>query len=289
MILNEGGSMPGVGPIHIDEIEPTISALEKALGINLKDNVLGSVGKKEFSGDIDIAIDIDPKKKDEFLQRLKKSPVVVDIKDGSAIMTSVDIVNYDPEKQTSKPRTGKVQVDFMPGNPSWMKSFYHAPHEKDSKYKGVFRNLMIAAITFVYEVETSEETTEDGRPLEVERWMWSVNNGLIRVIRKPKPKANGKGYTQQNINEPIGKPIKDMDKVAQTLGLGSAEDLYSFETMLAAIEKNYPSDMVAKVKEQFVNNSTVQDIGVPDELRQKTESLADKNFNRIQELIGRMR
>ena len=289
MILNEGGSMPGVGPIHIDEIEPTISALEKALGINLKDNVLGSVGKKEFSGDIDIAIDIDPKKKDEFLQRLKKSPVVVDIKDGSAIMTSVDIVNYDPEKQTSKPRTGKVQVDFMPGNPSWMKSFYHAPHEKDSKYKGVFRNLMIAAITFVYEVETSEETTEDGRPLEVERWMWSVNNGLIRVIRKPKPKANGKGYTQQNINEPIGKPIKDMDKVAQTLGLGSAEDLYSFETMLAAIDKNYPSDMVAKVKEQFVNNSTVQDIGVPDELRQKTESLADKNFNRIQELIGRMR
>jgi hypothetical protein len=80
-----------------------------------------------------------------------------------------------------------------------------------------------------------------------------------------------------------------MDKVAQTLGLGSAEDLYSFETMLSAIEKNYPAEMVTKVKEQFVNNSTVQDIGVPDELQQKTESLADKNYNRIQELVGRMR
>jgi len=44
--LFEGGAMPGVGPIHIDEIEPTLDALEKSLGIDLKNNVLGSVGKK---------------------------------------------------------------------------------------------------------------------------------------------------------------------------------------------------------------------------------------------------
>ena len=37
--LFEGGSMPGVGPIHINEIEPTLDALEKVLGIDLKGNV----------------------------------------------------------------------------------------------------------------------------------------------------------------------------------------------------------------------------------------------------------
>ena len=50
--------MPGVGAIHIDEIEPTLDALEKKLGIDLKNNVLGSVGKREFSGDIDVALEI---------------------------------------------------------------------------------------------------------------------------------------------------------------------------------------------------------------------------------------
>ena len=34
-ILTEGGAMPGVGAIHIDEIEPTLDSLEKILGIKL--------------------------------------------------------------------------------------------------------------------------------------------------------------------------------------------------------------------------------------------------------------
>jgi hypothetical protein len=72
MRLNEGGAMPGVGPIHISEIEPTLDALEKVLGIDLKNNVLGSVGKKEFSGDIDVALQIDTDKIPEFTKRLEK-------------------------------------------------------------------------------------------------------------------------------------------------------------------------------------------------------------------------
>ena len=40
-ILAEGGSMPGVGAIHIDEINPTLIPLEKELGIDLRNNALG--------------------------------------------------------------------------------------------------------------------------------------------------------------------------------------------------------------------------------------------------------
>ena len=32
--LTEGGAMPGVGAIHIDEINPTLVPLEKELGID---------------------------------------------------------------------------------------------------------------------------------------------------------------------------------------------------------------------------------------------------------------
>lgn len=281
--------MPGVGPIHISEIEPTLDALEQALGIDLKNNVLGSVGKKEFSGDIDVALQIDSDKIPEFVERLKKSPIVLDIAKSSVIMTKVKIVGYDPEKQTSKERTGFVQVDFMPGEPEWMKTYYHSPAESESKYKGVFRNLMIASIAGVLDKQDSEETTDDGRPLESERWMFSPTEGLIRVIRTPVPKKSGQGYTQKNKNKQISKSIKNPEEIAKTLNLGSAKALNSFESLLDAIKKNYPPELVKKIKDAFISNKTVQDIGVPDELQTKesvTESLADKQLRRIRELSG---
>jgi len=283
--LFEGGAMPGVGPIHISEIEPTLSALEKVLKIDLKNNVLGSVGKKEFSGDIDVALEIDPDSIPAFIENLKKTPEIMDIAKSSVIMTKVKIVDYDPEKQTSKPRTGYVQVDFMPGDPGWMKTYYHSPSEKESKYKGVFRNIMIATIAAVYDRKDSEEKIDDGRAVESERWMWSPTDGLVRIKRTPVPKKTGEGYTKKNNNEVIGKPIKNAEEIAKALGLDNAKDLNSFETLLAAVEKNYPAEMVQTIKDNFVENGQVKDIGVPDELT-KTESLADRQLNRIIKLSG---
>jgi len=276
--------MPGVGPIHISEIEPTLSALEQVLGIDLKNNALGSVGKKEFSGDIDVALQIDPKNIPEFIKRLEKTPEVLDIKKSSVIMTKVKIVDYDQSKTTSKPRTGYVQIDFMPGDPGWMKTFYHAPHETESKYKGVFRNLLISSIVPHYQSKVSDETIEDGRPVEQERWMWSSNDGLVRVNRKPKPKKNGEGYTQQWLDTRLTEPMKDPKQIVKTLNLDSVADLNSFESLLTAIEKNYAPDMVRKIKDSFANNRTAQDIGLPAEV--KTESLADKQLRRIKQLNG---
>jgi len=285
MILNEGGSMPGVGPIHISEIEPTLDALEKSLGIDLKNNVLGSVGKKEFSGDIDVAIQVDPDKIPELVKKIEASPLVKDIAKSSVIMTSVDIVNYDASKQTVKPRTGKVQVDFMPGDPGWMKTYYHSPSEKESKYKGVFRNIMIATICAVYQRQDSEEKIDDGRAVESERWMWSPADGLVRIKRTPVPKANGQGYTKKNKNEIIQTPIKTAPEIAKALGLNGPEDLNSYESLKAAIEKNYPAELVTKILDGFAENGQVKDIGLPDDLV-KQESLADKQLNRIKQLTG---
>jgi hypothetical protein len=292
MILNEGGAMPGVGPIHISEIKPTLQALEKVLGIDLQNNALGSVGKKEFSGDIDVALDIDVEKIPAFVERLKKSPIVLDLAKSSVIMTKVKIVNYDPELKTSRPRTGYVQVDFMPGDPGWMKTYYHSPTDKESKYKGVFRNLFLASIAGAYNRKDSDETTDAGIPLKSERWMFSPTDGLIRVMRSPVPKQSGTGYTKKNNNKKISDSIKTADGIAKALGLDNAADLNSFESLLNAVERKYPQDLVQKIKDAFISNKTVQDIGVPDELtatQSTTESLADKHLARIKQLIGGLR
>jgi len=290
MILAEGGAMPGVGPIHISEINPTLDQLEKTLGIDLKNNVLGSVGKKEFSGDIDVAIQVDPADIPELVKKIEASPLVLDIAKSSVIMTKVKIVGYDETKQATKPRTGFVQVDFMPGDPGWMKTYYHSPSEKESKYKGVFRNIMIATIAAVLDRNDSEEKIDDGRSVESERWMWSPADGLVRIRRTPVPKANGEGYTKKNKNEIIGKPIKTAPEIAKALKLNGPEDLNSYESLKAAMEKNYPPEMVQQILNSFADNGQVKDIGVPDDIaNNKVESVADKNHNRIVQLMKALR
>jgi len=277
--LFEGGAMPGVGPIHIDEIEPTLNALEKVLGIDLKNNTLGSVGKKQFSGDIDIALSVNPDDIPDFVAKLKRTPEVMDLAKSSVIMTKVKIANYDPTKKTDKPRTGYVQVDFMPGNPGWLKTYYHSPAETESKYKGVFRNIMIATIAAVLDRKDSQETIDDGRPVESERWMWSPADGLVRIKRTPEPNKAGTGYTKKNKNVILGKPLQDPTEIAQALKLDSPQDLNSYESLKAAIEKNYPKGIVKDILDNFANNRQVQDIGLPDDLK-------NEELDRIKELAG---
>jgi hypothetical protein len=268
MNLLEGGAMPGVGAIHIDEIEPTLNNLEKILGVDLKNNTLGSVGKKEFSGDIDIALQIDAEDIPAFVEKLKNIPEVLDIAKSSVIMTKVKIADYDPNKKVEgKPRTGYVQVDFMPGDPGWLKTFYHAPHEKDSKYKGVFRNILVSSIAAHLDRKDSEQKIADGRPVQSERYMWSPTDGLVRILRTPEPNKKGDGYTKKNNNKIIDGPYKDPNEIADVLKLDSADDLYSYETLRKAMDKNYSPDLVNLILKDFADNSVIKDVGVPTDIK----------------------
>lgn len=267
-ILSEGGSLPGVGAIHIDEINPTLVPLEKELGIDLRNNALGSVGKREFSGDIDVALQIDADKIPEFVERLKKSSQIMDIAKSSVIMTKVKIMDFDEEKADGRPRTGYVQIDFMPGDPEWMKTYYHSPHEKDSQYKGVYRNIMIASIAGSVKIENSEETIDDGRPLQSKRFMFSPRDGLVRVLRRPVPKKTGDGYTKKNNNKIIGGPWKTADSIAKTLGLDNSDDLDSYETLVKAIRKNLSPEDQKKIFTAFTDNHTIKSMGIPPDIQE---------------------
>lgn len=267
-VISEGGSLPGVGAIHISEIEPTLTALEKVLGVDLKNNALGSVGKKEFSGDIDIALKIDAEQIPEFMDKLSKVPEISDIKKTSVIMSKVKIVGYDPRKQVKgKERTGYVQIDFMLGDPDWMKVYYHAPHEKNSKYKGALRTRMLATIAAIYNQDNSESTIDDGRPLESRRFMFSPQDGLVRILRTPMPNKKGDGYTKQNKNEIIDGPWKTADKIADILNLGTGDDLDSFETLYNAVKKNYDNETATRIFTDFANSDIARQLGVPEEVK----------------------
>jgi hypothetical protein len=268
------GAFQGVGPIHVSEIAPTLRALEQVLGMDLLDNVLGSVGKKEFSGDIDVALKIPTDEIPAFYEKLKTIPEIIDTSKSSVIMTKVKIHDYDESKEgAGKQRTGFVQVDFMPGDPDWMKVYYHSPHEegmsddgRSSKYKGMHRNIMIASIAAVHNRKNSGDEISKNRYEETEMFMFSSRDGLVRVTRTPVPRKDGNGVTAKNKNTIIGGPWHTTDEIAEVLNLGSGEALYSFETLLDAVSKNFTDDDQNTIYTNFASNPQVAAMGMPEEL-----------------------
>jgi hypothetical protein len=267
--LEESGSMDGVGAIHISEIKPTLMRLEKELGVDLQNNTLGSVGKKQFSGDIDVAMHIPDDQIPAFIERLARSSIVEEARRGPLVVISrVQIQNYNPDLETDKKRTGFVQVDFMiDEDPAWLKTFYHAPSDKESKYKGAHRNIVIGALSQYVDRVESDGKVADGRPEWTERYMYSSKKGLVRIRRTPTPKKNGDGHTKQNDNEIIDGPWKTGDEIAKKLKLGNTATLNSFESIFAAIEKNLGPKIAVRVAKDVAADKAVQDLGVPDEIK----------------------
>ena len=127
-LLTEGGNnFNKAGDIHQSEIPATLKAVEKVSGLdNVPSRVLGSVGKREFSGDIDIATG-EHKDNTEYAKSLydKLANVLGNQnvkKQGSTIFALFPIVGFDQSLKSSS-RTGFVQVDFFPATTNGIRVF----------------------------------------------------------------------------------------------------------------------------------------------------------------------
>lgn len=113
-VIVEGGNVFKNFPtqrIYLADIAHTIGMLSNIVGINLNKNLLGSTGKKESSGDIDIAIDSSRYTKDELANTLRRwceernlNPKDYIAKTGISVHFRTPIVGKDNEY---------VQTDFM--------------------------------------------------------------------------------------------------------------------------------------------------------------------------------
>ena len=244
-----GGAVPGCGTIHISEVKPTLTKLSDELEFpfDLNDFVVGSTGKSEYSGDIDVVIDkvwydgsVEDLHKD--LKSLFNTEEIV--RNGAMLHLKYPIENFDKQYAERLPRTGFVQVDFMFGDLDWEK-FFHYSHGSESGYKGFHRNIAISAITRATAIVFSHELDDYGRPVSLERWKWSPK-GLLRVVRTSRPRANGApGWMKTQTDAVVDGPYKDIDFIARTIFPkdGTVDDLNSLETILDAIKRNYSKPM----------------------------------------------
>ena len=157
--LYEGGNVfkltdgqPATTRISRENVVPTVQWLEQLTGLNLVDNMLGSTGRKETSGDLDLGIDETKITKDVLIQQLLKRGVKAE-----DIKKSGDSVHLKTPILGDK-SNGYVQTDFMFGDPEFQK---FALNTGESDYKGVHRAILLASIA------------------KAQGMKWSYKNGLV--------------------------------------------------------------------------------------------------------------
>jgi hypothetical protein len=173
------------------DVIPTIQWLETVTGLELTDHMLGTTGKKEFSGDLDIAIDANEVDKNEFAEKLAG---YIRDKGGNpkdwVKKSGISVHFKTPIK--GDPKNGYVQADFMFGEREWMKWSMTGGRE-GSELRGAHRHMILSSIA-------------NARGLK-----WSFQNGLVNretnevVTRDPNEIAKkllGQTATPKDLTDP---------------------------------------------------------------------------------------
>jgi len=258
--LDAGGSaVPGCGTIHISEIEPTLTKLSDDLEFpfDLNDYILGSTGKREYSGDIDLVLDESwygnghKAFHAELVELFGRENTA---RNGEMVHLKYPIQNYNSSLQDMQPRTGFVQVDFNFGDPNWERVYHYAPGDS-SEYKGAHRNLAIAAIASIVDKTTSDILDLYDRPVSQIRWKWGPK-GLIKVNRHSILDSETNQWFRKQIDENVEGPIYDADQIARILFPedGTADDLHSLETIMAAVKRNYGMADCERIWKRMAHN-----------------------------------
>ena len=158
--LYEGGNVfklangsPATQRINKADVLPTVQWLEQLTGLNLVDNMLGTTGRKETSGDLDLAVDVNKVSKEVLIQQLlRKGIPQTDIKKtGDSVHLKTPINGSNGEF---------VQTDFMFGDPEFQR-FSMTGSPEGSQFKGVHRHILLASIA------------------KAQGMKWSYKNGLM--------------------------------------------------------------------------------------------------------------
>ncbi len=139
-VFKDAKGQPTTVRIAKDNVVPTVQWLEQLTGLNLVDNMLGSTGRAETSGDLDLGVDATKITKEVLIQQLlKKGIPQTDIrKTGDSVHLKTPILGDS--------NNGYVQTDFMfTDNPSWQ-SFALTGGKVGSQFKGLHRHILLSSI-----------------------------------------------------------------------------------------------------------------------------------------------
>lgn len=224
-------------PLHISQVDSFEIEIEKFIsmfGFEREEwTFIGSFGKKEFSGDVDIAILFDNL---EFFEAIAE-------KFGFPYKTMKGFnqisFGYPFEGQT-------VQVDLMlTRSLEWSKFIYYSPNLSagESEFKGTYRNALLSD----YIVHSSRVETQN---FEFVQWSIKMNEGLVRTYKSYISELGNKLKTPRILScQFISNKPKD---VLQMVGL--KEPIDTFEQLYEQIKLKSNFEEVWKKFEKSCKN-----------------------------------
>jgi hypothetical protein len=159
--------------------------------MELTDHMLGTTGKREVSGDLDLAIDANEVNKNDFVTKLS---MYIDKQGGNPkdwIRKSGISVHFKTPIKGDE-ANGYVQADFMFGEREWLK-WSMTGGKEGSELKGSHRHIILASIA------------------KAKGMKWSFQNGLINrennevITKDPNEIAKkllGLSATAKNLEDP---------------------------------------------------------------------------------------
>lgn len=247
-LLKEGGGVFKNHPtqrILLPDIEPTIKFLSDIVGFNLDKNLLGSTGKRDSSGDIDIAIPLSKMSKDDMVDKLTSwcaernfNPKDYIAKSGISVHFRTPIPNTDQEF---------VQTDFM-----------------------FVENLKFAK--FVY--SNDEQLPFYGRHRAI------VLSNLAKNLNL---KFSLKGVTDRSTNTVIEN--EDPDRVAQILlndNSATKKDIKTIRSILTFLIKKYKNSKIVEAMLSTARETILADgVDIMSLIQTKLTESIDKGGDRV--------
>lgn len=162
-LLREGGNIfkdaqgaTQTRSISRDEIPATLNWLERITKLPIRDNTIGSTGKKPTSGDIDVAVDAELHSKDDLVTKLS-AWVTKQGDDPRDYVRKSGISVHLKTPIKGDPANGFVQTDFMfyrdPTFAKWMGSY-----DPNTKFKNADRIILMNSIAKAQGLKISPDT-----------------------------------------------------------------------------------------------------------------------------------
>jgi len=198
-----GNAFPGLQMVRVrrEDVASTVNHVVSVMnmpGFDMAyamDNMMGSAGKQADSGDLDFALnnkaarfhgeaDLPVFSLRAFAERAREvlPPGHVQTKTlkGGQFQTAFPVAG-DPQK-------GFVQVDFVAGNPEWLKFSHFSPGKDNSPYKGVMLSTMLGVLAKMHK---DFELLQDGVRVARVGFRFDLEKGLYRQWKMLKRDGQG--------------------------------------------------------------------------------------------------
>ena len=289
--IKEGGNaVKGSVRINQENVKDTLKSISigivRVLKITDKDTgLLGSTGKKRpggSSGDIDMAIDANKVLRANGIQLADElfdfiankvgriSKTTVSNKGTGVISLEWPIANTD-----GKQKNAKVQLDLMiVDNLDLAKFNFWSPSEEQSKWKGIYRNILLSSMASAMNFETLEKGFDADNievPVLFRRNFIDLKRGLVRGLQTRVGKS-GKIFASGRKQTIETKVLENQpDNIVKAI-LGPAftvNDTVSFESLFKILD--HPKYLYKNQKKSIIKTflqviSKAKGLVVPDEM-----------------------